>query len=248
MNIGLYQSAASLSALERWQDAVSQNITSAQNTGYRKRMVGFNAQSAGEFQLDPHARVGDGTGVPALFPQARGSIDFTNGETQPTRRELDVAIQGDGFFEVQMDDGTKAYTRSGEFRMRPDRTLVTSSGYEVLSESGSPIVLLPGNGQLSINHDGGIVQGTTQLGKFAIRKFADNHLLTPAAGGMFLAQNVAPEPVDKPEVLQGYLEQGNVQPLREMVDMVLISRAYEANQKIISTIDQQMQKTLEALG
>ena len=124
MNIGLYQSAAALSALERWQDSVSQNITSSQNTGYRARTVNFSAQKAGELLTDPHAHPGQDQGTPMLFPRATTGINFVTGETQPTRRELDVAIQGEGFFEVQMEDGTRGYTRSGEFRMRSDPNAV----------------------------------------------------------------------------------------------------------------------------
>lgn len=249
MNIGLYQSASALSALERWQDSVSQNITSSQTTGYRKRTINFSAQTAGEIQTDPHARVGRDAAMPMLFPKVNSGINFVTGETQPTRRELDVAIQGDGFFEIQMDDGTRGYTRSGEFRMRADRTLVTSSGNEVLSDGGSPITLLAANGAVTINRDGTIFQGETSLGKLSIQKFANPAALLPIAGGFFVATPGAqPEPVEAPELLQGYLEGSNVTPLREMVDLVLISRAYEANQKIINTVDQQMQKTLDALG
>jgi flagellar basal body rod protein FlgG len=250
MNIGLYQSASALSALERWQDSVSQNITSSQNTGYRKRTINFSTQSAGEIQTDSRARLGHDAGTPMLFPKVNTGVNFVTGETQPTRRELDVAIQGDGFFEIQMGDGgAHAYTRSGEFRMRPDRTLVTSGGQEVLNESGSPITLLSGGGAVTINRDGTIFQGETSLGKLSVQKFANTEALIPIAGGAFVpAPGMQPEKVDAPELLQGYLEGSNVTPLREMVDLVLISRAYEANQKIINTVDQQMQKTLDALG
>jgi flagellar basal-body rod protein FlgF len=249
MNIGLYQSASALSALERWQDSVSQNITSSQTTGYRKRTVNFSTQMAGELQTDPRARVGHDAAMPMYFPKVNTGINFVTGETQPTRRELDVAIQGDGFFEIQMENGSRAYTRSGEFRMRADRTLVTSSGNEVLSDSGSPIVLLPGNGALTVNRDGTIFQGETSVGKISVQKFANTAALIPIAGGFFVpAPGAQPESVDAPELLQGYLEGSNVTPLREMVDLVLISRAYEANQKMINTVDQQMQKTLDALG
>src|SRR5438270_331812 len=99
MNIGLYQSAASLSALERWQDSVAQNITSSQTTGYRKRTVSFSTQAAGELQPDGKARLGRDQGMPTLFPKVNPGINFVSGETQATRRELDVAIQGDGFFQ-----------------------------------------------------------------------------------------------------------------------------------------------------
>lgn len=250
MNVGLYQSASALSALERWQDLVSQNITSSQTTGYRKRTISFSTQSAGELQADPHARIGGEGSVPVLFPKVNSGISFVSGETQPTRRELDTAIQGEGFFEIQRPDGSKAYTRSGEFRMRADRMLVTSSGDEVLSEAGAPITLVANGGSVAINPDGTIFQGATALGKLAVKKFADNNQLIPIAGGFFVPGPgaSAPESVDNPELLQGYLESSNCTPLREMVDLVLISRAYEANQKIINTVDQQMQKTLDALG
>lgn len=249
MNIGLYQSASALSALERWQDSVSQNITSSQTTGYRKRTVNFSTQSAGELHTDPRAKVGHDAAMPMLFPKVNTGINFVNGETQPTRRELDVAIQGDGFFEIQMEDGSRAYTRSGEFRMRTDRTLVTSSGHEVMNDGGSPIVLLPGGGTVTINRDGRIFQGENAVGRLSVQRFANPAGLIPIAGGFFVpGPGAAPEAVDEPELLQGYLEGSNVTPLREMVDLVLISRAYEANQKIINTVDQQMQKTLDALG
>ena len=250
MNVGLYQSASALSALERWQDVVSQNITSSQTTGYRKRTVSFSTQAAGELQANPYARIGGEGSVPSLFPKINSGINFQNGDTQPTRRELDAAIQGQGFFEMQRPDGSKVYTRAGEFRMRPDRTLVTSGGDEVLSDSGAPITLLPNGGPVVINQNGTLFQGPTALGKLSIKKFADTAQLIPVAGGFFTPASGAPPPesVDSPELLQGYLEASNVTPLREMVDLVLISRSYEANQRVLTTVDQQMEKTLNALG
>lgn len=248
MNIGMYQSAASLSALEQWQDVVSRNIMSSDQTAYRKRTTTFSSQMAGEIQTDPTKRIGH-DGVPMIFPKVNTGVSFVTGETQPTRRELDVAIQGDGFFEVQRSDGSKVYTRGGEFRMRADRTLVTSGGDEVLSQTGTPVVFQQSGGTIVINDDGTIVQGANPIGKLSIQKFADNARLTPLSNGYFAASaGAVPEAVEKPAVLQGYIEGSNTSSLREMVDMVLISRAYEANQKIISTFDEQMGKTLEALG
>ena len=250
MNIGLYQSASALSALERWQEIVTQNITSSQTTGYRKQTVNFSTQMSGELQSDATGKLAsNGDGTPTLFPSAITGINFTAGETQPTRRDLDVAIEGKGFFEVQMPDGTKAYTRNGQFSISPDRMLITSGGQSVLTEGGTPITLLPDGGSVVINQDGTVVQGSTALGKLSVQNFSDNSKLKPIAGGYFLAgPEMTPTPVANPDLMQGYLENSNVAPLREMVDMVLISRAYEANQKVISSIDQQMDKTLQALG
>jgi flagellar basal body rod protein FlgG len=248
MNIGLYQSAASLSALERWQDAVAQNITSAQVTGFKKRTVEFASMPMGEIQTDPRAKFGDGEA--ALFPKASYTISFQPGETQPTRRELDVAIQGEGFLEVQMPDGTTGYTRAGELHIRPDRTLTTPDGNPILTDNGSPISLLPQGGDISITHEGAISQGGNQLGRLAVVKFADTSQLIPLAGGIFAspAGKAPPTPVDNPQVLQGYLESSNVTPLREMVALVQIARAYEANQKIMTSRDATLGRTLEILG
>lgn len=249
MNIGIYQSASALSALERWQDSVAQNITSSQTSGYRKRTINFSTQPAGELQTDRSARIGRDQGMPMVFPKVNTGINFMTGETQPTRRELDVAIQGEGFFEIKMDDSSKAYTRSGEFRMRPDRTLVTSSGHEVMSDGGAPITLIAGGGAVTINRDGTIFQGETSLGRLSVQRFANPEQLISIAGGFFVpSPGMEPQPIDQPELMQGYVEGSNVTPLREMVDLVLISRAYEANQKIINTVEKQMEKTLEALG
>lgn len=249
MNIGLYQSASSMAALERWQETVSQNITAAQTTGYRKRTIEFSTENAGELRLNG-GKAGQEGGLPAIFPKTSAGINFNSGETAPTRREYDVAIQGEGFFEVKLPDNEgMAYTRNGEFRLRPDRTLVTGAGLEVMSQGGDPIVLLPGQGQITINGDGTIVQGSQQIGKLSIQKFSNEAALLPNGAGLFIAApGAGMSAVEEPDLMQGYLEQSNVQPLREMVDLVLISRAYEANQKMITTLDQQMQKALEALG
>jgi flagellar basal-body rod protein FlgF len=250
MNIGLYQSASSMSALERWQDATAQNITSAQTTGYRKRTVQFSTEVAGKWNIRPDAKnAGSENEHSVLFTHVTTGINFLTGETQPTRRELDVAIQGEGFFEMDGPNGQKLYTRSGEFSLTPERTLVGAGGLPVLTEGGNQITMLPGGGSISINRDGTIFQGSTALGKLSVQKFTNLGALVPSAGGMFIAgPNAGKEAVAEPELMQGYLEQSNVQPLREMVDLVLISRAYEANQKIITTADQQMEKTLQALG
>ncbi len=248
MNIGLYQSAAAMSALERWQDAVAQNITSGQVTGYRKRTVEFSTQAAGDWQLNPDAKPGD-PGVPALFPRATNGISYVAGETQPTGRDLDVAIQGDGFFEVQRPDGTTAYTRSGEFTTRPNHMLVDGSDQPVLSDAGSPIMLLGDGSKVTINPNGEIVQGATVVGRLGVQTFTNLGALAPISGGLFVANPGAdPQPVAKPNLLQGYLESSNVVPMREMVNLVLISRAYDSNQRVITDYDQETQKMLDALG
>jgi flagellar basal body rod protein FlgG len=235
--------------LERWQDAVTQNITSSQVSGYKKRTVEFSVVEAGELQTDLGQKIGRGEGQGMYFPKASYGINFKLGETEPTRREFDVALQSDGFFEVKMDDGRKAYTRGGELHLRADRTLVTAQDQPILTDAGLPLQLLPKGGSVIINRDGAVLQGDTPIGRISVVQFADNKQLVPISAGLFLPTGGPdPVPVEKPEVLQGYLEGSNVAPLREMVDLVNIARAYEANQKLIQNYDQTLQKTLDALG
>src|SRR5476649_704253 len=164
MNIGIYQSAASLSALERWQDTVTENISSSQMPGYRKRTTEFSTVDAGQVQTNTGSNAGDDTVQASRFPQASSAINFIQGEAQATGRDLDVSIQGDGFFQVQGANGQMEYTRAGEFEIRPDNTLVTSSGQLVMSENGRPITLQPGGGSLVVNRDGSLSQGNATIG------------------------------------------------------------------------------------
>ena len=145
MNIGLYQSASALSGLERWQESVSQNIASSSTAGYRKRTVNFSGEMSGELRTDSRGRGGEGSTAPVSYTRATTGISFVPGLNQATGREFDVAIQGEGFFEVQREDGTKAYTRNGEFRLSQDRTLTTSEGFQVLGAGGAPITLVAGD-------------------------------------------------------------------------------------------------------
>jgi flagellar basal body rod protein FlgG len=250
MNIGLYQSASSLSALERWQEVTAQNITASHVTGYRKRTVEFSGISLGEVQTDPgKGKIGQGAGPQSIFPKATYGINFENGENLPTQRPLDLAIEGAGYFQLKLPDGSMAYTRDGAFRITPDRKLVGSNGYEVLTKDGEAITLLPEGGELAIGMDGTLSQGATQLGKIGIHTFAKNQDLTAVSGGIFVAKaGVDPIAVEKPTVMQGHLEGSNVAPLREMIALVQIARAYEANQKIITTQDQTLARALETLG
>lgn len=250
MNIGLYQSAASLSALERWQNVVTQNVTSAQVPGFKKRTIGFSSVEMGTLQPDPKARMGLGDGKTSSFPVSTAGISFRPGESIPTRKELDFVIEGDGFFQVQMPDGSRAFTRSGEFRLSPNRTVVDQEDRPVLSKAGSPISLQPENGPMSVSGDGAVSQGDTQLGAIGVVRVEDTSKLMPIGGGLYVLKdpNIDPIPVERPRLMQGYIEGSNVAPLQEMIALVQIARAYEANQKIVTTRDQNLGRALEMLG
>jgi len=245
MTIGLYQNAAALSALERWQQASSHNISASQVPGFKRHMVQMSAESGGEVRA---GELRPDESMAGTFPSARVRMDFSKGEMVQTRRELDLAIAGDGFLSVRLPDGREGYTRGGSLSLRPDRTLVTADGFPVLGAGRAPVTI-PLGGSVTINPSGEIGVAGQVIETLPVSRFANVSNLEPLGGGVFVpAAGEAPIAVAEGNVMQGYVEGSNVSPMREMIDLVMIARAYEANQKMISTRDQMMQRTLDTLG
>jgi flagellar basal-body rod protein FlgF len=248
MNIGLYQNAASLDALERWQDTVTQNITSSQTHGYKRRMVQMGGRVGGGTWPEDSLNGSKTQGLAGFFPEARFAIAFTAGENLPTHRSLDLAISGPGFFKIGLPDDQIAYTRAGQFRVDTDLYLVSGQGQRLLNTDGDPIQLESMGEALQIMEDGTVMHGGAKLGQLAIEQPDFPIRMNPLTTGLFSAgPGAGMRAVEEPVVLQGYLESSNVKPLREMVDLVNITRAYEANHKMIQTRDQLLGRTLESL-
>ena len=234
-------------ALDRWQESISRNIAAASVPGFKKTEGAFEAKPAelqrygGEGRSAKEAR--------GVMPSAISNISMQPGELRATGNETDFAIQGRGFFKVELDKGQVGYTRDGEFHTNAERKLVNKQGNPVLGVGG-PIVLRPDGGHLSMSADGTLVQGDTAIGKLPIYDFKDTDKLRRMGDGMVTAEDtkVQPKPIEKPEIVGGVLEMSNVQPLQEMVNMITVSRAYEANQKVIISNDELMEKAIQSLG
>ena len=247
MNVGVYQGAASLSALEHWQQVISENIASASTAGFKKTESSF-ASVLGEVE-----RVG-GEGLSAknisgVMPTSVSEISMKPGELRTTGSELDFAIQGKGFFQVQRPNGSVGYTRDGSFKLSPDRTIVTKQGFPVMGDGG-PLTLKPGGGRVSINAEGTIIQGDTPVAKLGVFEFPNPKSLQRVGDGLLGPSdpNVQPQAIDNPSVLNGQIEGSNVSPLQEMVNLVSVSRAYEASQRVIFANDENTGKAIETLG
>jgi flagellar basal-body rod protein FlgG len=176
---------------------------------------------------------------------------FTEGNLMQTGNPLDAAIQGDGFFQVTMPDGTTAYTRDGSFKRDANGAIVTADGYFL-----NPQITIPQNAQqISIGEDGtmtALVPGSNQpqqLGQIQIARFVNPAGLSPVGGHNLYTQTAAS---GAPIVTQaglngagtiqaGYLENSNVQVVQEIVNMIVSQRAFEANSKSISAADEMLQ-------
>ncbi len=247
MNIGLYQGASSLAALERWQEMVSQNIQASSVPGFKKSEMSFEAVMGGMTRTGKEGSFGKEVNI--SIPRQSAQISMQPGELYSTGNDLDFAIQGSGFFQVQKPDGKTGYTRDGQFRLSPERTIINSKGYPLMGDGG-PITLKPGGGRISINGEGTIVQGDTQIGKIAVFTFADSSKLQRIGDGLLgpSEPNIQGTPAERPSVLSGSLESSNSSPMREMISLITISRAYEANQRLILANNETSEKAIQALG
>jgi len=245
MNVGIYKGAAALGAYEKWQEILAENLASGSVPGFKRNEISFAAY--GKSAVKASARANDGSRE--VMPQATSRINFAQGEIRHTGGDLDFAIQGDGLFQIQRPNGQMGYTRNGQFHLKADRTLVTSDGLSVMGENG-PITFPTGAGAISINPDGIIFQGEQQVAKLAIYNFKDLQKLHRVGDGLMGPTSAAEQPIpaEKPNILGGYIEQSNVSPVHEMVNLIAVSRAYEACQKVIQSHDDDSDKSIQILG
>lgn len=243
MNVSLYQAAAALNADSKWQDLISENLASASIPGYKKQAVSFDAVQSGVMSLaKSQTRVG--------MPNANVQTVFSSGEMRYTGVKTDLAIDGSGFFEVQLANGATAYTRDGEFHVNSQGQLVTKAGQKVAIDGGTGTFDPADPSPITISSNGDISQGATRKGKLKIVEFDDPRQLTTIGGGCYIANNVnaVPKTVAQASMRQGYLETANTTPVAEMASMISVMRNFEANQKIIQLNDDRMSKAISELG
>jgi flagellar basal-body rod protein FlgG len=176
---------------------------------------------------------------------------FTQGNLQQTSNPLDIAIQGNGFFQVQMPDGSAAYTRDGSFQVNSQGQLVTSSGFPV-----QPAIQIPENVlSVTVSRDGVVgvqragTTGTTQVGNIQLVGFMNNAGLQSIGENLYIETAASGTPgTNTPGangmglLNQGYVETSNVNVVEELVGMIQTQRAYEINSKAIQSSDQMLQK------
>ena len=217
VNVSLFQAGAALNANSRWQEVIAENLASGAVPGYKKQQLSMAAVQAG---LMPGGLSGSQSPQMFVLPKGTTTTNFTGGEMKSTGVATDVAIEGKGFFEVQLPGGTTGYTRDGEFQINSQGQLATKEGYPVLGQGG-PIQLNPRDPTpISISAAGDISQGASAKGKLALTEFNKPELLTQISASYFVAQNpglqTQPATSTRAPGLSGRLQQldgaGNGQP------------------------------------
>ena len=252
----LYIAKTGLEAQQTNLDVVTNNLANVSTNGFKKSRAVFEdllyqnvrqpgAQSSQQTQLPSGLQIG--TGVRAVATERI----HTQGNPQQTGNSKDVMINGSGFFQVLMPDGTTAYTRDGSFQTDNNGQLVTSSGYVL-----QPPITVPSNAlTMTVGRDGTVsvtTPGTvapTQIGSIQVSNFVNpagleslGENLYAETGSSGTAQANVPGTNGAGVLMQGFVETSNVNVVEEMVNMIQTQRAYEINSKAITTSDQMLQK------
>ncbi|MBI1624523.1 flagellar basal-body rod protein FlgG [Comamonas suwonensis] len=252
----LFIAKTGMEAQQTQLDVISHNLANVSTTGYKRANAVFEdliyqnlrqvgSQTTEQNQLPTGLHLGLGVRTVAT------SRNFLQGSLQQSSNALDVAINGNGFFEVNMPDGTIAYTRDGSFEVDAQGQLVTSSGLPV----ANGITIPQGATKISISHDG-VVSATLagqaapqQVGNIAMSQFINAAGLEPRGQNLYVETAASGQPQQGTPgtnglgtIQQGYLEASNVNVVQELVTMIQTQRAYEMNSKAIQTSDQMLAK------
>ncbi len=220
----------SIDALMQEFYIITHNLANVSTVGYKRRCNAFSRSL--EAQGSDWETYSPGT------IELDSAFDFSQGSITQTGRALDLALYGKGFFVIETTEGP-LYTRNGMFRTNSNGQIVDSEGRTVAGEAG-PIMIPGGVGlsQLSVASDGSISAGGTAIGRFSIVDFgADEDKLVPAGANRYRMpeEGIVPVAAEQIVVKQGYLESSNVKMVDELVDMIMVSRLYEANMKVVSS-------------
>lgn len=247
----LYAATSGMQAQQLTVDTLANNLANVNTSGYKKARVDFQdllyqvIRRPGDLSfmgvsLPTGIQVGHGVRVAAT------QTNFTQGNLQQTGNSLDLAIEGDGFFMVELPDGSTAYTRDGSLKLDGEGYLVTTDGYLILpgiqidpeakeitvASDGTVSVLMPGEAE---PEELGQIELARFINPSGLQRIGKNLLIETPASGM--AETGVPGEGSLGTINQGFLEMSNVQVIEEMVQMITAQRAYEINSKVIQSSD-----------
>jgi flagellar basal-body rod protein FlgF len=235
MASGIYTAMTGAVAQSQALDVTANNIANAETTGFRAEKVSF-AEALAQKPSMIHA------GIAGAAP------DSTRGTFRDTANPLDCAINGEGWFGVQTPQGVK-YTRAGDFKLDDSGRLVTSQGYPVRAQGGGELSIPPGAAEIHIEGDGSLVADGSSVGQIEIAQFAPAGL--QRAGQNLFSAKAGVRPLsggETPEIMSGTLESANFETVRGVIDLVKISRVYEALHRMVETYKQIDERSARDIG
>lgn len=250
---GLYTAYTGMMNEQYRMDIMSNNLANADTTGFKKE--GSTSQAYSEVMAVKIKDVSENPNTPKRLGNMSLGVkigetytDFSQGSLRDTGNTYDIAIGGDAFFNIEFtnksgETSTK-YTRDGGFTLTKDGYLVTKDGDYVLGENGR-IQLSTTAGNTVIDESGNIYQDDRLVASLKLTEFEDTNYLTHYGETMWDAKEGAvAKDAEDAKIYQGYLEMSNASVVKEMVNMITISRQYESNQKMLTTFDDTLEKSM----
>lgn len=244
--------ATGMSAQQMLVDTIANNLANINTSGFKRSQLDFQDLMYQKLQ-EAGREVADGVKAPngleigsGVRPAATVKV-FTQGELENTGNELDLAIQGDGFFKITMPNGESRFTRSGSFTRSSDGIMRTLSGYAV-----EPQITIPEGARISIGPDGTVTatigNGTpSNIGQLTLVRFANPSGLSSEGDNLYAETAASGSPVDGSAgqngfgaIAQRFLERSNVQMVSELVNLIKAQRAYEINSRAIKAGDEML--------
>ncbi len=236
MDNASYTAITRQSGLMREMQTLANNIANASTTGFRAEGVMFSEHIKS---------LGPGTQSLSMATATIRDTVMTQGGLSQTGGTFDLAIEGDGFFLIDTPEGQRL-TRAGAFQPNETGDLVTADGYPVLDAGGAPVFVPQGVGQIGIGPDGTISVGGQPIGQIGLVMPIDPNQMVRQGGVMFDAQGGFEAALDG-RMLQGFLEDSNVNPILQVGRMIEVQRAYELGQSFLDKEDERIRSVVEAI-
>jgi flagellar basal-body rod protein FlgF len=231
-----YTTLTRQTGLMREMQVVANNIANISTNGFRREGVVF-AEYVADLDAGPSLSMAYATGR---------NIDLRQAGVSQTGGSFDFAIQGDGFFLIDTPQGQQL-TRAGSFTPSAEGELVTSDGFRLLDAGGAPIFVPPDAGKVAMGGDGTLSANGQPLGKIGLWQPVDKTQLQHQSGTLFAAKGGV-QPVENGTVLQGFLEDSNVDAVSEIARMITVQRAYELGQTFLDREDARVRDVVQTLG
>ncbi|NCM97575.1 MAG: flagellar basal-body rod protein FlgF [Rhodobacteraceae bacterium CG2_30_10_405] len=236
MDAAGYVTLTRQSGLMHEMQVVANNIANVSTTGFRREGVVF-AEYVQRLEGEPSL---------SMANAAARNIDLTQAGLTQTGGAFDFAIQGEGFFMVESPNGPRL-TRAGSFTPSDQGELVNADGHRLLDQGGAPIFIPPDAGVVGMAQDGTLSAAGKPLGRVGLWQPADPLDLQHQGGTLFAASG-AVEPADGAQILQGFVEGSNVDPVSEIARMIEVQRAYEMGQTFLDNEDARVRGVIQVLG
>jgi flagellar basal-body rod protein FlgG len=254
----LYSAATGMNAQETNIDVISNNLANVNTTAYKKSRADFQDLMY-QYLVEPGAPTSESTknssGIQVGLGVKTASVAkvFTQGDLTSTSNPLDVAIEGDGFFQVTLPDGRQAYTRSGAFKIDENGIMVTADGYslnpQITIPSDALSVTIAEDGKVSVKTPGSTT--TSEVGQLIGVRFQNNAGLHASGRNLYEETESSGSPITGifselgfGRLSQGFLESSNVSVVEQVVNMITAQRAYEASSKGVSTADEMLSQAI----